>query len=373
MRILFVLPAMARGGAEIQAKQMAIELVRRGHQVGMVVLLPIQEFESELRENGVEPWSLGMRQSMPSASAAAKFVWLMHRWKPDVVQCWMYAANLLGSLGRVVGRPPVAWAIRSSHIDPSRRSSQRLMRVGALASAWLPDRIFVNSSAGQAFHASMGYDEARMLMIPNGFDIEHYRPDARAGREVRVELGIPADAPVVGIVARFDPDKDHATFFRAAGLLRQKLPDVRFLIVGRGLAENPFVEKWMVDGATKDACVFTGQRADTARLNNAMDVATLSSEREGFPNALGEAMACGVPCVATAAGDSAELIGDTGTCVPVRDAAALAQGWERLLRLSPEARRATGEIARARIVERFAMDAIVSRYEREWGMLRAAS
>lgn len=182
-------------------------------------------------------------------------------------------------------------------------------------------------------------------------------------------LGIAVDAPVVGIVARFDPDKDHQTFFRAAALLRRRISEAKFLIVGRGLAVNPLVEKWIAEGATRDSCIFTGERSDIARLNNTMDVATLSSEKEGFPNALGEAMACGIPCVATDAGDTAELLGDTGTSVPVKDAAALAQGWESVLRLSPEARRVVGERARARVAERFAINAIVARYEREWGQL----
>lgn len=369
MRLLFVITSMGRGGAEIQTKGLAARLVARGHKVMMVVLLPFEEFEDELNANGVETRSLGMRRGVPSPRAALDFVRILHAWCPDVVQTWMYAADILGGFGSLVQRTPVAWGIRCSRIDPSKKQTLRLMRLSARISPVIPDRIFVNSEAGRVYHVSHGYAADKMCVIPNGFDTERYRPDAQTREAARAELGLLPDEPVVGIVARFDPHKDHATFFRAAGILHRSLSSARFLVVGRELAGNPAVERWVDEAGIREQCIFTGQRGDAERLDNAMDVATLTSVAEGFPNAIGEAMACGVPCVATNAGDSAILIGDPARVVPVGDAEGLAQRWEALLRASPEARAQIGAAARDRIVERFSVEALTTRYEREWEAL----
>ncbi|MFO0739082.1 MAG: glycosyltransferase [Labilithrix sp.] len=373
MRLLFVITAMGRGGAEIQAKGLAARLVARGHKVMVVVLLPIEEFEDELNAAGVETRSLGMRRGVPSARAAVEFVQILRRWRPDVVQTWMYAADLLGGFGSLVTGTPVAWGIRCSRIHSSRKSTLRLMRLSARVSGRIPRRIFANSEAGRQYHVAHGYSAEKMRVVPNGFDIERYRPDQVSRDAVRTELGIQPGDLVVGIVARFDPLKDHATFFRAAGILVRSLPEARFLVVGRGLADNPHVARWVADAGIRERCIFTGQRGDTERLANAMDVATLTSCAEGFPNALGEAMACGVPCVATNAGDSVEIIGDASRIVPVGDAAGLARRWEAVLRSSREERSRLGALARERIVERFSVEAVTSRYEREWEALARRS
>lgn len=366
---MFVITGMGRGGAEVQAKGLAKRLVSRGHQVMLVALMPFEDFEQELRDAGVETRTLGMRRGRPNLRAVGKLTRIVLEWHPELIQTWLYAADVLGGLVAWMTRAPVAWGIRSSVIHASRKQTQALMRVSARLSRSLPRRIFVNSEAGRRTHAALGYRADRMLVIHNGFDVDTFRPDPMGRTRVRAELGLHRDTPVVGIVARFDPLKDFGTFFRAAGLLHCAMPEARFMVVGRDLANNPLIARYAREANVADACILTGQRADIPRLNNSFDLATLTSTAEGFPNAIGEAMACGVPCVSTDAGDAAALIGDAGVVVPVGDAERLAAEWRRLLTMPKEERRRLGDHARRRIVECFSDAAVTARYECEWAKI----
>ena len=164
----------------------------------------------------------------------------------------------------------------------------------------------------------MGYDSSRFEIIPNGFDLGQYKPDAAARAEVRKELSIEPDAPLIGMVARFDPQKDHRSFVAAAGALHARRPDVRFVLVGKDCdAQNAGLGRWIAEQpGLGNVMRLLGRRGDVARLTAAFDLATSTSAYgEAFPNVLGEAMACAVPCVATDVGESAHIIGDTGRIV----------------------------------------------------------
>jgi glycosyltransferase involved in cell wall biosynthesis len=220
------------------------------------------------------------------------------------------------------------------------------------------------SQAARDLHVAAGYDPAKFVFIPNGFDVMTFRPDPAARREARAELGLPEGAIAIGMVARFDAQKDHPNFIRAAALLARRLADVRFVLCGLGAGpENADLVRLLAEHGVSDRFQLLGRRSDIPRVMNALDVCTLSSSfGEAFPLAIGEAMSCGVPCVVTDLGDSAYLVADTGRVVAPRDSAALAGAWETLARLEPEARRRLGFAARERIVQHFALARTVEQY-----------
>ena len=226
-----------------------------------------------------------------------------------------------------------------------------------------PAVVLVNSEAGRLRHHALGYRPKRWQVIANGFDVGHYHPDPATGRQVRAELGVPDDALVVGLIARFDPMKDHAGFLDAAGRVARRHPRVRFVLAGRQVCpENPAFAA-AVAGSLAGRVSLLGERGDIARLMAAFDICCLSSAfGEGFPNVIGEAMACGVPCVATDVGDAGRIIGDTGRVVPPGNPAALAEALDDILELSPEARGQLGALARQRIVDEFSIDGIALQY-----------
>jgi glycosyltransferase involved in cell wall biosynthesis len=204
-----------------------------------------------------------------------------------------------------------------------------------------------------------------MVVIPNGFDLARFQPDALARVAVRAELGVADDVPLVGLIGRFDPQKNHAGFFEATGYLHRRLPMVHFVLAGKGIDEGNRALMRMVEAA--GVCHVThllGLRSDIPRLMAALDVlASSSSYGEAFPNVLGEAMASGVPCVVTDVGDSAYIVGDTGQVVLPGDMAGLAAAMEDVLTLPPAEKAALGERARARVAEHFEIGRVVRQYE----------
>jgi glycosyltransferase involved in cell wall biosynthesis len=205
-----------------------------------------------------------------------------------------------------------------------------------------------------------------MVVIPNGYDVGTFRPDFGARAIVRKALGLSEDAPIIGMVARFDPQKDHRTFIRAAQMLHRDRPDAHFLLCGMEVTwENQELARWIDDAGLRTHCHLLGRRDDDiANVTAALDIASLSSSYgEGFPNVVSEAMCCSVPCVVTDVGDAALIVGPTGIVVPPRNPEALAAAWRTMLEMGCEGRRPMGIAARQRIKERFDIAEITGRYE----------
>lgn len=230
---------------------------------------------------------------LPALVAAAR------RARPDLVQGWMVHGNLAASAVAPLlpGAPRVAWNVRQSLNDlgSERRSTRVLIRLAARLSR-RPAAILYNSRTGAEHHRAIGYAGERTLIVPNGFDLERFRPDPAARERLRAELGV-GEAPLVGLVARWDPVKDHAGFLAAMAELSARFPDLRLLLAGSGVDPANDELRALVDGAgLAGRAQLLGERDDVPALLAALDVAVNCSTTEAFANAIGEAMACGVPC-----------------------------------------------------------------------------
>ena len=225
--------------------------------------------------------------------------------------------------------------------------------------------VIANSEAGRGWHEALGYRPRRWTYIPNGIDTETFRPDPRARAETRGELGFDESVFAIGLVARYDLMKDHATFIRAAVRLAETRPEARFVLVGRGTdARDGELERLVQEAGIADRVRRLGERTDVARIVPGLDLVTLSSAfGEGFPNVLGEAMACGVPCVTTDVGDAAGIVGETGLVVRPRDPDALAAAWTEAAARDGATRIALGAAARERIIAQYSLARMVRRYE----------
>lgn len=362
LRILHVISNLEVGGAEMNLLRL-VQSMPKEFDNPVVSLTTIGPVGEKIRDLGAHVQALSMKKGVPDPRGAMKLAGIVNRFQPDIIQCWMYHANLLG-LAVSRGRRLV-WNIRCTDMDLGRYGMiyRWTVRAGALFST-LPDAVVVNSLAGRAFHASLGYAPKKWEVIMNGFDTTLYRPDASSGQEIRARLGILEDAPVIGLVNRYDPMKDHATFFRAALLLSQKNSAVHFILAGKGVTEgSPEISPHLGIMEKIRNIHLMGHRDDIPRVLNALDIASSSSISEGLPNAIGEAMATGIPCVVTDAGDSALLVGDTGIVVPKRDPEALCSAWQRLLDAGIDFRKTMGERARKRIMGHYSLQAMIRRYE----------
>ena len=318
---------------------------------------------------GIPVEALGMR---PGRFSSLKFLRLVHRLRelnPDAVHTWMYHADLLGGVAsRLAGNRTVCWGIRHSNLSPlhNRRSTLWVMKTCSVLSHWIPGKILCCSRMAKEIHISAGYDREKIIVIPNGFDLSRYKPDTEARISVRSELGLPKHTPLVGLIARFDPQKNQAGFFEAARQVHLSCQDAHFLLAGAGVEEhNPTLRDAIRQAGVEAKTHLLGRREDIPRLMAALDVlASSSSFGEAFPNVLGEAMACGVPCVVTGVGDSAEIVGETGRVVAAENMRGLAHNIVEILQLSHQERRAMGARARERIRERFEIESVVREYER---------
>lgn len=367
MRILHVITGLNLGGAEVMLHRLLRASAGGGDAREVVSLSDLGVVAERIAALELPVRALGMTRA-PNPAAVLRLARLVERFRPDVVQTWMYHADLLGGLAaRLARRGKVVWGIHNSTLDAraTHRTTRWVVAACARLSRTVPDRIVSVSRAARDLHVAAGYDAARFVVIPNGFDLEEHRPSPAWRREVRAELGVPEDAVLVGLVARVDPQKDHPNFVRAAGLLARRRADVRFLLCGEGAAAgNPALAAALAEAGVADRFHLLGRRSDVPRILSALDVASLSSAYgEAFPLAIGEAMACGVPAVVTDLGDCADLVGETGLVVPPRDPAALAEAWATLVRAGPDGRRRLGLAARERIEARFSMRRIASEYD----------
>lgn len=319
-----------------------------------------------LRKRGVEVVALEMKRGIPSPRSVPKLVRTLRQFKPDVLQTWLYHADLLGLIAGAACRvPAVYWNIRCADVDLASYPRSLTVVRGALARlSRFPDAVVVNSEHGRRFHESIGYHPRRWEVIPNGFDTDVFRPRPELRLELRRQLNIPQDARVVGLVARFDVMKDHPNFLHAARRAADRDDRAHFVLVGRGIGhENRTLSTMIRELRLDRRCTLLGERTDIPELHSVFDVAALSSRGEGFPNSVGEAMACGVPCAATNVGDAHRLIGETGRIVPAQNPDALGAAIAELIGLSPDALHALGQEARERIVRTFGLRSVLSRYE----------
>lgn len=375
MRVVHLITGLNRGGAETMLARLVGEGTREGDEHHVLSLLAPGPVADELRGHGIEPEGYGMRRGWPGAGAIPWLAGQLRSRRPDVLQTWMYHADLLGSLVAPPMGIPMAWNLRQASFEPGRtRSSTRgVAAILAGMSGWLPDAIVCGSRSAQRAHHRIGYDDTRMVHIPNGYDSDRYIPDPAARGAVGTELGIPGDVPLLVHVARFHPQKDHATMVHAIGRLQATWPRLAVALVGDGTGPgNEVLSAWTAACPRPGEFLRLDRRADIPRLLAAADIACLSSRSEGFPNALAEAMLCGTPCASTDVGDAAAIVGDAGFLCAPGDPLALAGAIDRLLSLDPMARRALGERARRRVATRYTLPAVYARYLNLYRELLAA-
>lgn len=362
---MFLIRSLERGGAERQLVALAGALHARGHEVIVSVFYPDGAFEAPLHAKGVAIRSLdkGGRWKIPTF--LLRWVQLVVTERPDILHGYLPTANVLVALARLLpGGPRVVWGVRASDMDLS--AYDYLSRISYFferSVAFMPHVVIANSEAARRHYAALGVSAERIAVIPNGIDTARFRPDAKARREIRQELGLEADVPLVGLVGRLDPMKDHPTFLAAVARMADLRPDVRFLCVGDGpAAYAETLEARTREMGLSDRLKWLPARDDIPALYAALDLAVSSSAfGEGFSNVVAEAMATGVPCAATDVGDARLLIDDTGRVVPPRDPAALADAVLAMLALSPQEKTALGQRARQRVADAFGVSALADR------------
>lgn len=365
--LVVVITGLSANGAEIMLLKLLERIDRKKFSPHVISLSTLGEIGPRISALGIPVEALGVDSIVSIPRAFYQLIKRFRAIRPAVVHTWMYHADLLGGVAaRVVGIRAVTWGILQSNLssEVNKYSTLLVARACALLSPWLPARILSCSRFGKIKHVEFGYKEDKFFVLPLGFDLTIFRPDAEAYQAIRVELGLQPNTPLVGLVGRFDPQKNHLGFLEACAIVRRSRPDVHFLLVGNGVDhKNQQLQAAIAGNRLLGVVHLVGARKDIPRIMAALDVLASSSHGEGFPNVLGEAMATGVPCVVTNVGDSAFVVQETGIIVEPGDMQGLAKGLLQVLFLERDELNSLGREARRRIDRNFEIEAVVRQYE----------
>lgn len=354
MRVVHVISGLGIGGAERMLQRLCEEHRRQGLLEPVVVSLsslgPIGE---RLRAGGIRVEALGMAGFSGMPGTISRVRALLAELKPDVVQSWLYHGDLIAGLALRGGgwRCPLAWNLRCT-VSGDNLATRMLVRLNALLSRKLPSSIVCCGEEAARFHAALGYDAARMTVLPNGFEVDHFVPQDRAEHAGCRFLAIGRD----------DVLKDYPTLIRAFAQVAGGNPSATLTIHGKGIATSAENRALVAQLGLAGRVTLGPPLADVREALAAADVYCSSSTNEGFPNVIGEAMLMELPVVATDAGDTAAIVGDCGTVVPPRDPAALGHAMAAMTALPASARRNLGQRARQRIASRYEIGHVARLY-----------
>ena len=367
MRLAFVTSGLGPGGAEMMLYKLLMRLDRQRHEPAVFSLRGDEVFVGRLREAGVAVHTANLGGPGGGLPGLLRLRQQLAGFRPHLLQGWMYHGNAAAWLAAktLSPRPQLAWSVRQSLPDLTQehRGTALVVRACARLSGQAAAIVY-NASQAARDHEAVGFNGARTRIIPNGFDTMACRPSAAAHAALRHELGLPEGSLLVGMVGRYHPVKNHAGFLAAAQTVAQALPAVHFVLAGQGVShDNTALAALVAQHGLLGRCHLLGERRDIHRVTAAFDVAVCASFTEGFPNVVGEAMACAVPSVVTDVGDCATIVGDTGLVVPPHDTPALAAAMHQLLAAPAANRAALGLAARQRIERDFSIDAVTHQYE----------
>ena len=366
LKVLLFVRDLDYGGTQRQISALAQGLGHKGHDVTIAVFYPGGGLEREVDQSVVTVRSLGKQRRWDVFSFVAGVAKLLRHERPDVIYSMLDGPNLYAAL--LKGYHPgvkLTWGIRSSNVEWSNypRLAYLTYRLCILISS-VPQLVIFNSNAGLEFHASEGLKTKRSCVISNGIDTERYYPDSASTAQTRISWGVNPEDLLIGVVGRLDAMKDLPTFFHAVVKFAHKVNYLKIICVGDGPAAYKKELCSLVDRLELTPLVnFIGFVDDMRAVYNTIDVLVSSSVGEGFPNVIGEAMACGTPCIATDVGDSAQIIGDAGYVVSPRKPECLAAAILGFLQKTQMERRELSMLASTRIQKMYGIETMVDRTE----------
>jgi glycosyltransferase involved in cell wall biosynthesis len=315
-------------------------------------------------------FALDCRAGISALIKLPKLFRLIRVAKPQLVQCWMYHANLFGGLAaKAGGLGPIIWGIRHTSLESNKRATRLVSWMCAKLSLWIPKAIVCCSFSSSEVHQAYGYDVAKLKVICNGYDTSLFLPDRALREELRSELNLNNQQLVLGMVGRWNPQKDHDNLLCALSIIKKQGQDFVCLLIGPQMDRNNNELLSLIDSYhLQSQFKLLGSRSDIPSVMNGLDVHILSSAfGEAFPNVVAEAMACGTPCAVTDVGDAAMIVGNPEWVAPPKDPEHLANAIINILNaLEREGRDAVGARCRKRIEENFSLSRMVDAYQVLW-------
>ena len=371
MKVIHVITGLQDGGAEAVLYRLCIHEKNCEHVV--ISLMDQGRYGSLLGNFGIAVHCLNMSSGRVSISGLVTLFRLIKKLEPDVVQTWMYHADIIGGfIARLSGVKNIVWGVHHStlSIADSKLSTVIIARINAFLSHFIPNKIIYCADASREVQESIGFNRKKGYVINNGYNVDEFIPSYEMGGEFRAELGVDDNCFLLGHVGRYSPYKDYPNLLKSVSLLSGQNKNIKLVMVGSELDEGNDELVGMLNALQLSNKVFLlGRREDIPRIMNGVDLFLLSSITEAFPNVLNESMSCKTPCVTTDVGDAAFIVGSTGWVVPPGSPALMKEAILQAIDERFEAKDcwiARKNDCRTRIVERFSIDTMVHGYCNVW-------
>lgn len=363
MKVIHIIIGLNVGGAELMLKRLVLSSQSTVEHV-VISLTTIGEIGQELKLKGITVYTLELKGILNIAVVFVKLLSIIKRESPDIVQTWMYHADLIGGISaKLSGIDNIVWNVRSTYIDQNTSFlTKKIQKLCALLSHTIPKKIIFAAEKSKLVHRELGYNQEKLITISNGFEIDKIKSNSDDVQNLKFSLGLTNNEIVIGCIGRFNHAKGFDIFVKAAGELLSYNKNIRFLMIGRDMVNNPLLEQWINDTHSVNSFILLNERKDIPNCLALMDIFCLASRTEGFPNVLGEAMVMERLCVSTDVGDAALLLGDCGFIVEPERPDLLSEALLRALQLIPQQKEELGQKARRRVVEFYSMQACANKF-----------
>ncbi|MBW1615897.1 MAG: glycosyltransferase [Deltaproteobacteria bacterium] len=368
LKISHIITGLSTGGAEIMLLKLISGMDKTLFSNSVISLTKPGDMEKNFINAGIPTASLNLSPAFLNPLALLRLIFLLRKEKPDIIQGWMYHANIASTAGSYISGlfTPVLWNIRSclDEADKDKTPPKRIIKLSSRLSR-SPAAIIYNSRMSKEQHRQISFNNKKAEYIPNGFNCLQFTPNSESRLQYRNKFGISDKTICIGLIARYHPVKDHENFLRAAELLTQNYFDLCFVLIGKDADwQNGAMASIINELNIRKKILPLGKQNNIHKLINILDIAVSSSYIEGFSNAIGEAMASCIPCVVTDVGDSAYLVKDTGLIVPPRNPYKLYKALKRIINMGKEERSKLGKKARKKIEDNFSLEHIVEQYQK---------
>lgn len=365
MKICHVITSLDIGGAELVLYRLLLAQPELKNDVMVISLTKVGRVGEQLQQAGFTVISLQAIGALSLISAVYKLAVIFKKNKPDIVQSWLYHADLVASLSAVLGRAPhVIWGIHTCQLPKRKPMTRLIMKSCALLSSVIPERIVCVAEAARQLHICNGYQAAKLTVIPNGFNLADYQSSTEYKSLCRKRLGIAENVLCVGVIGRWHPDKGQDIMLNAISLLQDRFPEVIFIFAGRGCdSSNEAFLSLVRHCPLPQNIIALGERSDITDILQALDVFCLPSRTEAFPLALGEAMCASLPVVATDVGDVRYMTGDLAPLVEKDNIEQLATGLVEMLACTVAERKSLGKKLQQRASTFFSIESMVENYQ----------
>ena len=370
LKVMHIITDLETGGAEMMLFKLLKETKERNVDSVVVSLMSDGAVSNLIQSINIPVYSIGITQGKtPNYKQLMKFMHVIRVVKPNIIQGWMYHGNIAATVAKIIlffllNKIKLFWNIRQTLylLENEKHLTQIVIKLSALIS-WIPKKIIYNSYLSMSQHEAMGFSANKSIMLPNGFDLHNFTPQKKTLANIRSSLGITDDELLVGHIARFHPMKDHFNLLKAAELVLKSYNRVHFVLIGQDVDDDNTYLAEVIGNITGNKYIhLLGRRSNISEIISGLDVLVSSSAwGEGFPNVIGEALACGVPCVVTDVGDSALIVGDCGYVCRAEDSQVLADGILRMISNKNERERMSMQ-ARNRIKNNYSIEEVARQY-----------